>query len=155
MSKSSQNCKMASTRRVKNVDFDDDEDDYFYSDEEGGAHDTQDAAYTAEDADNFRTLTPVVKAELEEAGFQASNREIQDALWDNYWDVSKSVAYLKNSRTPRKPQQTPKKEKQKSKFDQAAEASAQKAGEFHLLQYELHCLKRHWTSDHALPEETA
>lgn len=112
--------------RVKKIEYDD---DYYSDEEEGYAEEEQ--GYTAEDRQNFATYTPVVRAELEEAGLQASNQEIEDALWHYYWDVGKSVAYLKNTRTPRTPQQPAgKKEKAKSKFDQAAEKSAAKSGEF-------------------------
>lgn len=110
--------------RVKNIEYNDDE---LYSDE--GDYGEEEQGYTAEDRENFSTHTPVVRAELEEAGLQASDREIEDALWHYYWDVGKSVAYLKNTRTPRPQQQTAKKEKAKSKFDQAAEKNAEKTGE--------------------------
>jgi elongation factor 1 alpha-like protein len=114
-------------QRVKNVDYDDDD---LYSDEDYG--DEADAqGRTAEDIDNFATLTPVVRAELDEANIAATTKDIEDALWHYFWDVGKSVAYLKNARTPRTtaPAQQTKKEKPKSKFDQAAEKSKEKAGE--------------------------
>lgn len=116
-------------QRVKNVDYDADD---LYDEEEDEA-DEGGQGYTADDRNNFASLTPVVRAELEEAGLQASDKEIEEALWHYYWDVSKSVSYLKNSRTPRPQQQGTKKEdkpKAKTKFDQAAEKSAEKAGEF-------------------------
>ena len=115
-------------QRVKKIDYDEDD---IYSDEEDN-YAEEDQGYTAEDRENFTTLTPVVRAELDEAGLQASDREIEEALWHYYWDVGKSVAYLKNTRTPRsqQKQQDAKKEKPKSKFDQAAEKSGSKAGEF-------------------------
>ena len=116
-------------QRVKNIEYD--EDDVYGDEEEDYVEEEQ--GYTAEDRDNFTTLTPVVRAELVEAGLQASDREIQDALWHYYWDVGKSVAYLKNTRTPRPQQQqqsaNKEKAKPKSKFDQAAANSAEKAGE--------------------------
>lgn len=113
-------------QRVKNIDYDEDDvysDDGEYGEDEGG--------YTQEDKDNFANLTPVVRAELDEAGVPSTTAQIEEALWHYYWDVGKSVAYLKNARTPRQPQeqqQTAKKEKPKSKFDEAAAQSAQKAG---------------------------
>lgn len=114
--------------RVKKIEYDDGE---IYSDEEE-EYTEEEQGYAAEDRENFATYTPVVRAELEEAGLQASGKEIEDALWHYYWDVGKSVAYLKNTRTPRPQQQSAKKEKSKSKFDQAAERSAGKAGELSL-----------------------
>jgi len=113
-------------QRVKNVDYDEDE---LYDDEDDGYADGGQESYTAEDKENFATLTPVVRAELEEAGLSASNTEIEEALWHYYWDVGKSVSYLKNSRTPRTQAQPKKEGKAKSKFDEAAAKSAEKAGE--------------------------
>lgn len=114
-------------QRVKNVDYDEDD---LYSDD-GDDYTGEEQGYSAEDKDNFANLTPVVRAELDEAGVPATTSQIEDALWHYYWDVGKSVAYLKNSRTPRQPeQQQAKKEKPKSKFDEAAQKSAEIAGEF-------------------------
>jgi elongation factor 1 alpha-like protein len=112
--------------RVKNVQYNDDD---LYDDEEAD-YDQAEDTYTDEDRNNFATLTPVVRAELEEAGLQASDREIEDALWNYYWDVGRSVTYLKNSRKPKTQADAGKKQqKVKSKFDQAAEKSAKEAGE--------------------------
>ncbi|KAK3705720.1 hypothetical protein LTR37_013163 [Vermiconidia calcicola] len=110
--------------RVKNIEYDDD--DLYAEDEEADGEEEQ--AYTDEDRQNFDDLTPVVRAELNEAGLQASDREIEEALYYYYWDVVKSVVHLKNTRTSRPRQQQAKKEKAKSKFDQAAERSASKTG---------------------------
>ncbi|KAK5113349.1 hypothetical protein LTR62_003448 [Meristemomyces frigidus] len=120
---------VASMQRVKNVDYDEndlyDEPDY----------DEPEETYTDEDRNNFATLTPVVRAELEEASLQASDREIEDALWNYYWDVAKSVTYLKNSKKPKTQEQLVKKEKVKSKFDQAAEKSAQESDSRNMIPY--------------------
>lgn len=131
----------ATMHRVKRVEYDDED---LYSEEEEEEEQAAEAEYTDEDRSNFDTLTPVVRAELQEAGLQASDREIEDALWHYYWDVGKSVAYLKNTRTPRaqqQQQQDKKKErpKAKSKFDEAAEKSAEKAGRF-ILFFDLVCM---------------
>ena len=115
-------------QRVKNVDYDDD--DLFDDEDE---FEQEDGTYSAEDKDNFAILTPVIRAELEEAGVQASDKDIEDALWHYYWDVGKSVSYLKTSKTPKPQQQSIEKAKPKSKFDEAAERSAEKAGESNLL----------------------
>lgn len=113
-------------QRVKNVDYDEDD---VYSDEEDYGEAEQ--GYTAEDKQNFASLTPVVNAELEEAGVQVTSTQIEEALWHYYWDVGKSVAYLKNSRTPRQiQQQLEKKHKPRNKFDEAQQKSADIAGEF-------------------------
>ncbi|KAI7678251.1 hypothetical protein KC353_g22483, partial [Hortaea werneckii] len=104
------------------------DDDDLYDEEDDYGEEPQEE-YTAEDKDNFATLTPVVRAELEEAGLSVSDSDIQESLWHYYWDVGKSVSYLKNARTPRQQQDkngSAKKEKSKSKFDQAAEKNAEK-----------------------------
>ena len=101
--------------------------------DEEDEYDQDDApTYSADDKEHFATLTPVVRAELEEAGARASDKDIEDALWHYFWDVGKSVSYLKSSGIPKPQQQSvekPAKAKTKSKFDEAAERSAQKAGE--------------------------
>ncbi|KAK0249304.1 hypothetical protein LTS09_015566 [Friedmanniomyces endolithicus] len=109
-----------SMQRVKNVDYDEDE---LYDDDEDYGEEPE--TYSQEDRASFVALIPVVRAELEEVGAQASDKEIQDGLWNYYWDVGKTVTYLKNNRTPKPQQQAVKKqEKPKSKFDEAAERSA-------------------------------
>jgi len=112
-------------QRVKNVDYDEAE---LYDDDDEYGEEAE--TYSQDDRANFAALTPVVRAELEEVGSQASDKEIQDALWNYYWDVAKAVTYLKNNRTPKPQQQTFKKqEKPKSKFDEAAERSVKGLGE--------------------------
>ena len=113
-------------QRVKKIDYD--EDDFYSEEEEEANPEAEQESYTDDDRHNFATLTPVVRAELDEAGLQASDREIEEALWHYYWDVGKSVAYLKNSRTPRA-QEKKEKVKAKSKFELAAERSRVVAGE--------------------------
>ncbi|KAK0326628.1 hypothetical protein LTR82_002470 [Friedmanniomyces endolithicus] len=123
-------------QRVKNVDYDEDE---LYDDDDEYGEEAE--TYSQEDRGNFAALTPVVRAELEEVGLQASDKEIQDALWNYYWDVAKAVTYLKNNRTPKPQQQTLKKqERPKSKFDEAAERSAKGLGESGLSFRILSCL---------------
>lgn len=120
-------------QRVKNVGYDDDD---LYSDEEDYEEEGGDEqGTTAEDRENFAALTPVVRAELEESGVQVDDSDIQKALWHYFWDVDKSTAYLKNSRTPRtaQSQNQVKKEKPKSKFDEAAQKSAEKASKLNPL----------------------
>ena len=116
-------------QRVKNIDYDEVD---VYSDD--GADDYgeegADAGYSQEDKDNFATLTPVVRAELDEAGVPVTTQQIEEALWHYYWDVGKSVAYLKNASTTKGAKKDAKKDKPKTKFDEAAQKSAQTAGEF-------------------------
>jgi elongation factor 1 alpha-like protein len=119
---------MASHKRVKDIDYDEDD---MYSGDEGDYDNAGGDELSAEDKHNFAELTPVVRAELDEAGLQIENKEIEDALWHYFWDVGKSVTYLKNAKQPKTPAtKTPPvvKEKAKSKFDQAQEESAKKSG---------------------------
>ena len=104
---------MASHKRVKDIEYD--EDDMYSGDEEDYDNAGGDG-FTDEDRENFSTLTPVVRAELDEAGFQVENKEIEDALWHYFWDVGKSVTYLKNAKQPKTPaaKTQPTKEKAKS-----------------------------------------
>lgn len=114
------------------------EDDDLYDDGDD-YEEEQIEEYTEEDKQNFATLTPVVRAEIEEAGLQASDRDIGDALWNYYWDVAKSVAYLKNVKRPKGKGDgggEGKKEGGKggkgkvkgSRFDQAAEKNLSQSG---------------------------
>ncbi|EME49378.1 hypothetical protein DOTSEDRAFT_68234 [Dothistroma septosporum NZE10] len=111
-------------QRVKNIDYDEDD---VYSDDEYGEEDA-DSGYTQEDKDNFATLTPVVRAELDQARVPATTQQIEEALWHYYWDVGKTVAYLKNATTTKETKKEAKKDKPKNKFDEAAQKSAQNAG---------------------------
>ena len=112
---------------MKDIDYD--EDDLYSGDEEDYDNAGGDSL-TDKDRENFSTLTPVVRAELDEACLQVETKEIEDALWYYFWDVGKSVTYLKNAKQPKKPttQTPPTKEKAKSKFDLAQEDSAKKSG---------------------------
>ena len=120
--------------RVKNVQYS--ADDLYPSDEDEDLHDDaqQQDSYTAKDRQNFAGLTPVVRAELEEAALSATDREIEDALWHYYWDVAKSVAYLKNGKATKGSSGAKKtggegSNKKKSRFDEAVERSAVSVGE--------------------------
>ena len=79
-----------SNRRVKSLALEDDYDDY--DDEyENGADDD----LSPEDRAQLREGTIQVRQALGSA-FPATDQEIQDALWHYYYDVAKSVAYLKS-----------------------------------------------------------
>lgn len=136
---------MTSHRRVKDIAYD--EHDLYSDDDDDDMYDGAGEEYTAEEKQNFATLTPVVRAHLEEAGLQASDRQIEDALWHYYWDVNKSVDYLTAQQQPskRKSAQAQESQKQtgsKSKFDQALEKSNN--------QIKGECSKPTW-SQHAFP----
>ncbi|KAL1306146.1 hypothetical protein AAFC00_004258 [Neodothiora populina] len=118
--------------RIKNIALDEDDLDYsdgddYYGDDgvvEGGDE------LSAEDQEQMRSGTISVRQALGEQyeGF-IIDAQIHEALWHYYYDVGKSVTYLKNqATTPQQAQPTKQqKPKQISKFDQAAAASAAQA----------------------------
>ncbi|EKG11506.1 HR1 repeat rho-binding protein [Macrophomina phaseolina MS6] len=104
-----------SHRRVKDIAYDDDD---FYDDDDyaDGAEDEM----SEEDKEQLRQGTIKVREELGSEYSNVSNKQIEEALWNYFYDVAKSVSYLKNTYKPAQP----KKPKQPSRFDQAAGAAA-------------------------------
>lgn len=87
-------------RRVKDISYD--EDDLEYSDDDGyygdeGAEETAADELSAEDKEQMRIGTINVREALGEqvSGF-VTDAQIQEALWHYYYDVGKSVIYLKS-----------------------------------------------------------
>ena len=79
-----------SKHRIKNVSLGDDlYDDFDYEEEQ-----EETEGLTAEDKEKLRLGTLQVREAL--AGVPASDSEIQDALWHYYYDVGKSVTYIKS-----------------------------------------------------------
>jgi elongation factor 1 alpha-like protein len=109
--------------RTRNVDYDDDDaydDDDYYNDEEEEAGD----GTTEDDKEQMRIGTTRVREALGEFEAGITDAQIQEALWHYYYDVGKSVSYLKNKFGGiQVPKEAPKKEKAVSKFDQAANAA--------------------------------
>lgn len=84
---------MMSNRRVKSLDYDDDDLDYDNDyDEE---YDQGQEDISPEDKEQLRLGTIEVRKVLG-AAYQVSDTEIQDALWNYYYDVSKTVALIKS-----------------------------------------------------------
>ena len=134
--------------RAKTVDYDDDDlyDDDDYYEEEGGEGAAEEM--TEEDKEQMATGTAKVKEALG-SQYKVKEADIQDALWDYFYDVGKTVTYLKSTfgrvhhgstivagrsadvkadKFPPKAQtQTPAKPKAASRFDQAAGAADAKA----------------------------
>ncbi|XPS72930.1 hypothetical protein M3J09_005086 [Ascochyta lentis] len=116
-------------QRTRNVGYDDDDlydDDDYYEEEEA-------EPMSADDKEQMRVSTASAREALGSAGSNISDAQIQEALWHYYYDVGKSVSYLKNkfaappaAPTP-KPEAQPKKDKATSRFDQAASAAVEKA----------------------------
>ncbi|KEQ73340.1 hypothetical protein M436DRAFT_46709 [Aureobasidium namibiae CBS 147.97] len=124
-------------RRVKEIDYDGDEYDDYYSGEDEYAYEGADTGAAApaasqedelspEDKEQMRIGTESVRAALGDASDFVTDDAIQEALWHYYYDVAKSVTYLKNQNAPQQAQPKEKKQKQVSKFDQAATEAAQK-----------------------------
>lgn len=89
-----------SNRRVKSLaldedEYDDFEDNYDDSDQDGG-DDNNDKDLSPEDEEQMRQGTINVRRALGTAS-SATDTEIRDALWHYYYDVGKSVAYLKST----------------------------------------------------------
>lgn len=80
-------------RRVKDIDYDEDELEDYSDDgygDEGGADEL-----SPEDKEQMRIGTAQVKEALGDA-FPVSDQAIQDALWHYFYDIDKSVSYLKS-----------------------------------------------------------
>ncbi|KAL5114512.1 hypothetical protein ACEQ8H_007602 [Pleosporales sp. CAS-2024a] len=110
--------------RTRAVGYDDedfyDDDDYY---EDDASNDM-----TEDDREQMRIGTVKVREALGEFAAGVDDAQIHESLWYYYFDMAKTVTYLKNKLGGVQPSQaTPKKEKTVSKFDQAASAAVQKA----------------------------
>ncbi|KAH9210290.1 hypothetical protein DL95DRAFT_526392 [Leptodontidium sp. 2 PMI_412] len=100
---------MSRHKLVKNMDLDDEMDDY-----DGGEEYADDGAgeeLSEEDQENMRVGTIAVRAELPPTATHITDKQIQEALWHYYYDIEKSVGYLMNTFVTKKE----KKEKKKVK----------------------------------------
>jgi elongation factor 1 alpha-like protein len=79
-----------SKHRIKAVALEEDYDDY---DEDDA--DQAEEGLTAEDKEQLAAGTVAVRAELGD-DFPATDQEIQDSLWHYYYDITKTVTYLKS-----------------------------------------------------------
>ena len=96
-------------RRVKEIDYDEDEyDDYYSGEEEEYGYEGADTGAAApaasqedelspEDKEQMRIGTENVRAALGDAADFVTDDAIQEALWHYYYDVAKSVTYLKSN----------------------------------------------------------
>ena len=93
-------------RRVKDISYDEDDRDYsdeeYYGDEGGDEGGEAAGAYgdemSAEDKEQMRVGTINVRQGLGDdmAGF-VTDAQIQESLWHYYYDVGKTVTYLKSA----------------------------------------------------------
>ncbi|KAF2453715.1 elongation factor 1 alpha [Lineolata rhizophorae] len=120
---------MSGHRRVKDISYDEDDLDYdydegdeYYEDEAG------DDTLSPEDQEQMRVGTIKVREALGPS-ITATEKEIQDALWNYYYDVANSVKHIRSIKLPKqtKPAEQPKPTKSESRFDQAAKAAANAA----------------------------
>jgi elongation factor 1 alpha-like protein len=94
-----------SKHRIKSFEVDDDYYDNYddaYDDSYENPSDnlsTEDNALTAEDIEKLRIGTAQVRSVLRQGFSSTTDKEIQDTLWHYYYDVSKSVGYLKSTET--------------------------------------------------------
>jgi elongation factor 1 alpha-like protein len=116
--------------RTRNVGYDGDD---VYDDDDYYEEEADDAAggdgMTEDDKEQMRVGTTRVREALGDMSDFTSDEQIQEALWHYYYDVGKSVSYLKNKLGAEPKQEEPKKEKAKpaSRFDQAASVADQNA----------------------------
>ena len=82
--------------------YDDDEDEYF--DEAEGT-----GEMTVDDKEQMRTGTIRVRDSLGDMSGFVTDAQIQEALWHYYYDIGKSVSYLKNKFDTKPGQETPQK----------------------------------------------
>ncbi|KAK7557798.1 HBS1 N-terminus-domain-containing protein [Phyllosticta citricarpa] len=79
-----------SHRRIKNIDFDDDDLDEYDEDDYG------EEELSPEDQEQMRQGKTKVREALGPDYANVGDKQIEDALWNYYYDIGKSVAYLKS-----------------------------------------------------------
>ena len=84
-----------SNRRVKSLAVDDDDYDDDYLDDD--FDETQGEELTEDDKQQMRQGTIKVRESLGPT-YNISDKEIEESLWHYYYDVGKSVSYLKSER---------------------------------------------------------
>ena len=89
-----------SKHRIKSVAMEDDYDDGFdddYDDDCAEGQHADEDGLTAEDKEKLRLGTAQVRRALGQGYASIPDKEIQDTLWHYYYDVAKSVTYLKST----------------------------------------------------------
>jgi elongation factor 1 alpha-like protein len=125
--------------RAKNIDYDDDElysDEDYYEEEEAAAD-----AVTDEDEARLKTGTTEVRSILDPS-LDVTDAQIRESLWHYYYDIGKTVTYLKSKiciafgddgctdhvdKHALKPETHTAKPKAPSRFDEAAGVAGQNA----------------------------
>lgn len=87
-----------SKHRIKNVALKDDYEDVYDDDyDQGGYAETNADGLNTEDKENLRVGTVQVRSALGQDFAYITDKDIQDSLWHYYYDVGKSVTYLKSA----------------------------------------------------------
>ncbi|KAJ9653714.1 hypothetical protein H2198_007112 [Neophaeococcomyces mojaviensis] len=89
-----------SNRRVKSLAYDDDDDGLDYDDGYDEGYDEGQGELSAEDKEQLRLGTVKVKQALGTT-YQVPDADIQDALWNYYYDIGKTVTFIKNKHKPK------------------------------------------------------
>lgn len=84
-----------SNRRVKSLAYDDDDDGLDYDDGYDEGYDEGQGELSAEDKEQLRLGTVKVKQALGTT-YQVPDADIQDALWNYYYDIGKTVTFIKS-----------------------------------------------------------
>ncbi|KAI9726732.1 MAG: Hsp70 suppressor, GTPase facilitates ribosomal subunit dissociation [Chrysothrix sp. TS-e1954] len=113
---------MSSHRRVKDIEYDEDDLDDYDESYETARHDD---VMSEEDKEQLRQGTASVRAALDTNIDDVTDKEIEEALWYYYFDVGKSVAYIQKQRAPASTE--PRKQKEPSRFEQAAQKAKSKS----------------------------
>ncbi|KAK2770434.1 Hsp70 suppressor, GTPase facilitates ribosomal subunit dissociation [Emmonsiellopsis sp. PD_33] len=107
-----------SRHRVKNISYDDEEDEYA-SDDYGADNTTE---VSPEDREQMRLATIQVKEQLAAevppllmGGGGVGDAEIAESLWYYYFDVGKTVGYLRKKHTPKPTKKQPQQQQVKGK----------------------------------------
>ena len=87
-----------SNRRVKSLEVDDDDYDD-YDDDDYQEESTENDQLSPEDQEQMRQGVIKVRQALGPS-VPATDKDIEEALWHYYYDVSKSVSYLKSVSQP-------------------------------------------------------
>jgi elongation factor 1 alpha-like protein len=81
-----------SNKRVKSLAADDDD---YYEDDDYGDEDADEEELSPEDKEQLRLGTIKVREALGSV-YSVPEKSIHDALWDYYYDVGKTVTFLKS-----------------------------------------------------------
>ncbi|KAJ8062872.1 hypothetical protein OCU04_008126 [Sclerotinia nivalis] len=94
---------MSRHKNVRNLDLDDELDDFDGGDEYGYEEDEAGEGLSEEDQEQMRQGTIKVREALPSGTSKITEKQIQEALWHYYYDVEKSVKYLVNTYLPKVP----------------------------------------------------